>query len=231
MKPHLTTIDPVWEEKYSAGHAERYPWDCIVTFVYRYYPRDKQKQDVRILEVGCGAGSNLWFAAREGFDVTGIEGSASAIQYAQERFKLENLKGDLRVGDFTALPFTDNTFDLVIDRGALTCAGLSAGKKAVSEVWRVLKKGGYFHANPYSQKSTSYLAGHQSDDGLTLDIKHGSLTGVGQVCFYSRSELQSMFSDKFNLVSIKHLQIDEEQQTVGTYLVHAEWRVIAQPIK
>jgi hypothetical protein len=40
-----------------------------------------------------------------------------------------------------------------------------------------------------------------------------------------------MFSDKFNLVSIKHLQIDEEQQTVGTYLVHAEWRVIAQPIK
>ncbi|MBK9203500.1 MAG: class I SAM-dependent methyltransferase [Candidatus Obscuribacter sp.] len=58
-----------------------------------------------------------------------MEGSASAIQYAQERFKLENLKGDLRVGDFTALPFTDNTFDLVIDRGALTCAAQVPAKK------------------------------------------------------------------------------------------------------
>jgi cyclopropane fatty-acyl-phospholipid synthase-like methyltransferase len=142
MKPHLTTIDPVWEEKYSAGHAERYPWDCIVTFVYRYYPRDKQKQDVRILEVGCGAGSNLWFAAREGFDVTGIEGSASAIQYAQERFKLENLKGDLRVGDFTALPFTDNTFDLVIDRGSTYLCGPKCWQKSSIRSMASTKKGG-----------------------------------------------------------------------------------------
>jgi len=230
MKPHLATIDPIWEEKYSTGHAERYPWDCIVTFVYRYYPREKQKKDVRILEVGCGAGSNLWFAAREGFDVSGIDGSHSAIEYAKERFKKEALDGDLRVGDFTSLPFTDNSFDLVIDRGALTCAGLTACQKAVSEIWRVLKKGGYFHANPYSQKSTSYLAGQHSDDGLTINIKGGSLTGVGQVCFYSRSDLENMLGSNFAPISIKHVQVEEEQAE-GSYMMHAEWRVIAQPIK
>ncbi|MBK8220147.1 MAG: class I SAM-dependent methyltransferase [Candidatus Obscuribacter sp.] len=225
-KMKAPTLDPIWEEKYSSGQVQRYPWDCIVTFVYRHYPRDKERSEVKILEVGCGTGSNLWFAAREGFNVSGIDGSASAIKYAQERFQEEGLNGDLRVGDFTDLPFADNSFDLVIDRGALTCCGLSAGRLAVKEVARVLKPGGFFHANPYSQRSSSYLAGGSGPDGLSINIEEGSLTGVGQVCFYSRRELAELFGEQFELTSVKHLEIQEEQQ--ANYMVHAEWRAIAK---
>ncbi len=223
------TLDPIWEEKYSSGHAERYPWDCIVTFVFRHYPRDKDRSDIRILEVGCGAGSNMWFAAREGFSVSGLDGSASAIEFIKTRFKQDGLEGDFRVGDFTKLPFPENSFDLVIDRGSITCCGLTAGKQAVSEIWRVMKADGYFHANPYSQKSTSFLAGERGEDGLIINIFGGSLTGVGQICFYSRRELNEMFGDKFDLLSVKHLQIEEEIQEKLS--VHAEWRVVAKAKK
>ena len=108
------SFDPVWEEKYSQGHSERYPWDHVVSFVFRNYPRHKLRKDVKILEVGCGTGSNLWFAAREGFQVAGIDASPSAIAYAQQRFAADGLTGDLRQGDFTELPHESNSFDLAL---------------------------------------------------------------------------------------------------------------------
>jgi len=220
------TLDPIWEEKYKAGQIQRYPWDCIVGFVYHYFPREKARSEVQILEIGCGSGSNLWFAAREGFSVSGIDGSESAINYALKRFHDEGLRGDLRVGDFTDLPFSDKSFDLVIDRGALTCCGLSAGRRAVLEIARVLKDQGYFHANPYSQRSSSYLGGQNFSDGLSTNIKSGSLTGVGQICFYSRRELSELFGAEFEILNVKHLEIQEEN--LSNYSVHAEWRVIAR---
>src|SRR5262245_53509995 len=128
MDQSSRTFDPIWEDAiYGQGQKiSRYPFDIVVTFVYRNYPRHKPRHDVRILEVGCGSGNNLWFAAREGFQVAGIDGSSSAIAYAQKRFAEEGLTGDLRVGDFTQLPFESDSFDLAIDRGSLTCCGLSA---------------------------------------------------------------------------------------------------------
>ncbi|NEO02836.1 MAG: class I SAM-dependent methyltransferase, partial [Moorea sp. SIO3I7] len=127
------TFDPIWEAKYSAGHRNLYPWDIVVSFLFRNYPRNKPRNEVKILEIGCGTGNNLWFAAREGFNVSGIEGSSSAIASAQDRFTTEGLTGDLRVGDFTQLPFESNSFDLVFDRGSLTCCGFTAGQQAVAE--------------------------------------------------------------------------------------------------
>lgn len=223
------TLDPVWEEKYKSGHAEYYPWDCIVSFVFKHYPKDRPKETIRILEVGCGTGSNLWFAAREGFQVSGVDGSSSAIKFAKARFEREGLSGDLHVGDFTELPFESDVFDLVIDRGGITCCGLSAGQVAVQEVWRVLKSDGYFHANPYSQKSSSFLAGLQVEDGLTTQIYGGSIDFSGQICFYSRRELTKLFGGTFDIISVKHIQIDEE--SAEKTITHAEWRVVAKPRK
>ncbi len=87
-------IPNIWEKKiYGQGqHLNRYPFENVVTFICRNYPRDKERKEINVLEVGCGSGNNLWFAAREGFSVTGIDDSKSAINYAKERFKNENLE-------------------------------------------------------------------------------------------------------------------------------------------
>jgi SAM-dependent methyltransferase len=221
----LQTFDPIWEEKYSAGHMERYPWDVVVSFVFRNFPRDKPRSEVRILEVGCGTGSNLWFAAREGFSVAGVDGSTSAINAAQQRFQAEGLSGDLRVADFTSLPFGDDSFDLVIDRGSLVCCGFEMGKQAISEVHRVLKKGGRFLFNPYSDRHSSFSAGRPGPDGLTLDIAAGTMVGVGQICFYGRRQVVSALQD-FRLVSLQHMEWTEMLEP--GWMVHAEWRAIAE---
>jgi len=64
-----SSFDPHWEQQiYGQGaHLNLYPFDVVVTFVFRNAPRDRPRSEVRIVEIGCGAGNNLWFAAREGF--------------------------------------------------------------------------------------------------------------------------------------------------------------------
>jgi ubiquinone/menaquinone biosynthesis C-methylase UbiE len=220
------TFDQIWEEKYHQGHSQRYPWDLVVSFIFRHFPREKARENVKVLEIGCGTGSNLWFAAREGFQVTGIDGSPSAIAYAKDRFLKENLDGHFLVGDFTQLPFEDETFDLVIDRGSLTCCSLSAGRQAVHQVHRVLQPGGKFLSNPYSDRHSSYRAGKSAEDGLTVEISAGSLQNVGQICFYGKRDVESLFSHGWNLLSLQHLELTE--QTDPQVLIHAEWRAVAQ---
>jgi SAM-dependent methyltransferase len=223
------TFDVIWEEGiYGEGHhLNRYPFDTVVSFVFRNFPRDRPRESVHILEVGCGTGNNLWFAAREGFSVSGIDGSTSAIQYARSRFSAEQLSGDLRVGDFTELPFGDSSFDLAVDRCAITCCGLNAGRSAVQELHRVLKPGGRALINPYSDRHTSRLAGRPGPDGLTLDIGGGTLTGVGQICFYGEEEIYALIAESWNVLSQEHLVVHIEHGPLR-HTVHSEWRIVVE---
>jgi SAM-dependent methyltransferase len=222
------SFDPIWEEKYESGHRELYPWDMVVSFVFRNYPRDKAREDVHLLEVGCGTGSNLWFAAREGFSVSGIEGSRHAVEFARKRFAQDGLNGDLRVGDFTSLPFEDESFDLVIDRGALTCCGTSDLVKALAEVSRVLKKGGRFLFNPYADSHSSARAGSRIEEDLTVDITGGALTGVGQIRFASRTDIDTLLPKNLSILSLRRIENVDMLNVNGD--VHSMWVVVAQKV-
>lgn len=222
-------VGQVWESIYSEGKAlNRYPFDQVVTFLYRNYSRSKPRSETKILEIGCGAGNNLWFAAREGFTVAGVDGSPSAIQYAQQRFTEDGLSGDFRIADFTNLPHNDNLFDFVIDRGSLTCSTFKSAQKAVAEVHRVLAPGGRFFCNPYSDRHTSFMAGKASPDGRTIEITDGTAIGVGAICFYSKRDILSLFSEGWKLISLRHLEFMEELQP--HYTCHAEWIAIAEKV-
>lgn len=227
MSPNtaMVSLDPVWEEKYSQGHTVKYPYDSVVTFVFRNAPRNVERSQVRVLEVGSGTGNNLWFVAREGWSAYGIDGSQSAIDFAEELFKKDGLEGDFKVGDFTKLPYQDNFFDLVIDRGSITCCGFSAGKKAIAEVLRVLKPGGKFFFNPYSENHSSFASAEIDEDGAAQNIKSGTMIGVGQICFYGKRQALEALGKGFNVENIQRIEITDVTEASNS--VHAEWRIIA----
>lgn len=198
-----------WEtDIYRQGQQlNRYPYEHVVSFVYRHAPPGP-RSETHILEVGCGAGNNLWFAAREGFGVTGIDGSPTAIRNAQERFQADGLPGRFIVGDFAALSFPDEHFDLAIDRCAITCVGAEAAQKAVREVWRTLKPGGRFLCNVYSTQSAE-----------------GALTGAGLIRYYSQDDIIHQFQDGWQLLQLEHVQRRTGlEMAVGI----CEWRIIAE---
>jgi len=184
-----------WEAKYQSGHSQRYPWDAVVTFVFRNAPKGVPRDRVGIVEIGSGNASNLWFAAREGFRVAGIDGSATAVAAARERFAKEGLAGTFEVGDFTKpLPWPDASFDLAIDRASLTCCGDADMAAALAEIWRILKPGGRLLTTVYGDTHFSRSTGRTLANGLTVDMRGGSAVGIPALRFYSHIELEALFA-------------------------------------
>jgi SAM-dependent methyltransferase len=219
-----SSFDPIWREKYARGHVVRCPYDIVFSFIYRNVRTNTERSQVRILEVGCGSGNNIWFGATEGFNMTGVDASQEAIEYAKKRLLASGLKAHLIVADFTQLPFSDRTFDLVIDRAGLTHCGQSQAIKAVHEIHRVLVVGGKFFCNTYSSFHSTAKGGQIKEDNLTVQTTTGSLAGWGQVCFYTRDQMKSLLPPPWHIESLKHLLITETLDEAED--VHAEWRAI-----
>jgi len=222
--PLATTFDPIWENIYADGkQLNLYPYSGVVSFVFRYRTQVGHADRLRILEIGCGAANNLWFAAREGHEVFGIDASSSAIEFAKNRFDAENLEGTFITGDFTDLPFTDNFFDFAINRAAISQTGGTAAKRAVDEVFRVLKPTGKFYNEIYSDTTTR--GGRNGPDGVTIDIT-GPLAGVGQIKFYSRAEIGSVLFRDWTILELKHHTIENLKLSVPEIV--GEWHIVAE---
>lgn len=220
--PH--TFDPVWNEIYGRREQlNRYPVDGVVSFLFRNRARLAPDRPLRVVEVGCGACNNLWFAAREGCDVAGIDGSDAAIEFGRARFADEGLEGDLRIGDFTDLPFADESFDVAINRAALTQTGLKAARQAVGEVARVLRPGGMFYNEIYGMRTTA--GGDPGPDGVTLNVT-GRLAGVGQICFYDEDRLAALFDGQWRIDTLQHVEIADHLATPRD--VVGNWTIVAE---
>jgi ubiquinone/menaquinone biosynthesis C-methylase UbiE len=94
----------------------------------------------QVLEVGCGAGTDLVRFARGGAHVTGVDISPSALALARQNFQQQGLNADLREADGEQLPFDANSFDLVYAHGVVQYT--AHAQALVDECRRVLKPGG-----------------------------------------------------------------------------------------
>jgi SAM-dependent methyltransferase len=89
----------------------------------------------RVLEVGCGSGVFLRAAADRGAVVAGLDASESLIELARARVP----EADLRVGGLDALPYGDDTFDVVAGFNAFFFADDMVA--ALREAGRVARHG------------------------------------------------------------------------------------------
>ncbi|HEX3086384.1 MAG TPA: class I SAM-dependent methyltransferase [Pyrinomonadaceae bacterium] len=112
---------------------------------------------LKVLEIGCGLGTDGAQFALAGADYTGIDLTEAAIDLARRRFALSGLKGDFRVSDAEKLDFADESFDLVYSHGVLHhTPDIEA---ALGEVYRVLRPGGRAVIMLYHRGSYNYRVG------------------------------------------------------------------------
>ena len=110
---------------------------------------------LRVLELGCGLGTDGAQFALAGADYTGIDLTEAAIELAKRRFELFRLPGTFRTADAENLDFADESFDLVYSHGVLHHTPDTAA--AVQEIHRVLRPGGravvmLYHRNSYNYR-------------------------------------------------------------------------------
>lgn len=78
-------------------------------------------QNRRVLEIGCGIGTEAVNFVRGGASYTGLELSEESLRIAQQRFSLFELPGRFILGDAEEADkyFSDETFDLIYSFGVL----------------------------------------------------------------------------------------------------------------
>ncbi len=98
----------------------------------------------RAIEIGCGQGFGMEIILRQfgAARVFGIDLDPEMIARAQRRILPYAGRADVSVGNATAIPAADESFDAVFDFGVVH--HVPAWEDAIREVRRVLKRGGIF---------------------------------------------------------------------------------------
>lgn len=108
------------------------------------------KEGLRVLEIGCGTGSNLRLYQKSGCEVNGIDLSPSMVKVATKKL---GEQANIKLGDASQMPYPDNHFDLVIAMLTLHEVPNSIRAPIINEMRRVMKPDGRllivdFHPGP-----------------------------------------------------------------------------------
>ncbi len=109
---------------------------------------------LRVLEIGCGCGSEAERFARASAHYTAVDLTNAAVSITRRRFQLANLEGRFVQGDAETLPFADGSFDLVYSHGVLHHTPDTP--RTIREVHRVLSPGGRAVVMLYYRDSFNY---------------------------------------------------------------------------
>lgn len=213
MKLHSSSVD--WEsDVYAQGNQlNRWPYSNVVTAVMREYG-NTDRTGMRALELGCGAGNNLWFLASAGFRVAGIDCSRTAINCARERLLGHGHEvDDLVIGDCARLPWPEGTFDLVVDRGAMTQNEHIRIGQIISEVNRVLRPNGVFHSfTLFGLEHPDRRYGQEISHHCYDFFTEGCFAKVGLSAFFTVDDLRHLFSPLRSVKITRHRGLDAEDR-------------------
>jgi SAM-dependent methyltransferase len=142
----------LFHEEYTPDFVDR--WDELINWKGRWESEQGFFQNIlhrydaaRVLDIACGTGFHTVMLARDGFRVTGADGSAEMVRKAEENAKRAGLKETPIVqAEWTTLTetFPNQKFDAIICLGnAFThLFEESDRKKALAEIYSVLDDDG-----------------------------------------------------------------------------------------
>ncbi|EAI6302558.1 SAM-dependent methyltransferase, partial [Campylobacter jejuni] len=96
MKKYISNIEistnqgtnaQIWENIFSQKEWGKYPSENLIRFIAKNFYNVKDRSKINILELGLGTGANLWFCAKEGFSVSGIEWSKTGVERFKQRLE------------------------------------------------------------------------------------------------------------------------------------------------
>ena len=236
----MTSFDKSWEDLIYAKqqHINRYPYGELVSIFFnslKYLPEGirRNKKQLKVLELGSGAGNNLWFINELGYQVYGIDGSETACNIAKKNLKKRGASNIvIQQAYFDELPFGNDSIDLIIDRESTCCGKFSDIKRWWSEANRVLKKEGVVISFKFSDDNPSLIDIKKGKINATFieentytNVDKGTFKDTGIVHFSTYNEL----FDLFDFLDIKFIN-KHDNKTIynsGDHSFHySEWIVV-----
>ena len=207
----MTIWDAIYKNYQSGGPA----WATLKDGLHPSFIEFIEQADFEIknaLDIGCGNGKYLLFLNKLGFSITGLDSSPTAISMATGAAKNS---GHFIVADMYDYPYQADAYDLVISHAALH-HGIKA--KVLSLVGKIhgllVVKGNLFLSLPSDdcKKNWPTMAGHETlPDGTCIPLQ-GPEKGLPH-SFFSRQEIDELFTGKYGDLSIK---LDDSGRWINT---------------
>jgi len=130
-----------------------HPPEPPVTYFFHYLK--ERKPDAKLLDIGCGDGWISLQAARNSFEIWGIDSSETAIAEAKEDAAIDELTDQVhfQVGDALDLPYRSASFDAAFDRGLFHHILPENRERYFNTLLRVLKEKSWMYIAVFSEKN------------------------------------------------------------------------------
>ncbi|PYQ91629.1 MAG: hypothetical protein DMF97_22245, partial [Acidobacteria bacterium] len=175
-----------------------------------------------VLEIGGGLGTDLAQFAAHGAMVTDVDLAAGHLRLAEENFRLRRLRGRFIHHDAEALPFDDQSFDLVYSNGVLHHTPNTAA--VVREIWRVLRPGGRAIVMVYAENSLHFwrnlvwflgvkeglLERFSMGDIMSRSVERSANDARPLVKVYTKARARALFG-RFHRVEVLQRQLLAEE--------------------
>lgn len=164
----------------------------------------------KTIDLGCGAGNYAIYLASQGFDITGVDSSPTAIKIANENAQNRGVKCSFIVADLLGdLHEINETFDFGYDWEFLHQIFPEDREKYVKNVYNILKPGAQYLSVCLSEKDQQFGG-----------IGKFRETVLGTTLYFSsESEIRDLFSPYFAIQELKTIEIEAK---VGShYAIYA----------
>ena len=213
-----------------------YPTEWVIRTMLGNYPGlklDRSKYPGgKILDLGFGDGRNMGMLNNCGLDIYGVEIAQETLDIAEDALSKAGIKATLKIGGNANIPFEDNFFDYILASSASYYVdGHNTFTDNLNEITRVLKPGGFFISNfPAFTDIKEIPQCFILDNAVPLpgghviiqnDI-HGIRNGYKFRPFKSKEEIEEVFSDKYEDISVGYCFDNYYGVQINVYIMTAK---------
>ncbi len=184
---------------YSTIPPDRIPWNMEdPPEIIRDIVQTGKVKPCRAIELGCGAGNYVIYFAQNGFDVTGVDISESAIRMAKRsasdrdvncRFITADVRGDMSG--------VNDTFDFAYDWEVMHHVFPEDREAYINNVYKMLNPGALYLSVCFSEESPQF-GGEGKYRRTPLDTV---------LYFSSENEMETLFKPHFEIKELKTVDV------------------------
>jgi SAM-dependent methyltransferase len=188
--------DKIWESIFSSSEWGKYPSEEAVRFFMKN--KDNYEAPLKALDLGCGTGAISWFMAKEGAEVSAVDGSMSALNKIGSNASFFGADREIKTvkGDITApAEFIKGKFNIIIDHYSLCHNRLKDIYRAYRQCFSLLTPGGRFLTCGFGAGTTGIATAGKASGRTFSEINEGPLANRGIISIPEKEDLEKLFSE------------------------------------